>query len=83
LEALEANKDALIDRLILLISEQSQEAMSDVRSREMIRKAALDQMKMVLKDVAGIEAKRVPVGDGKVEEVKGVEALYFTDLVIQ
>lgn len=81
LTAIEANKSALVDRLILLISEQSVEAMSDVRSRELIRKAALDQVIAVLRDVAGIVPKKATDEGGSA--VKGIEALYFTDLVIQ
>lgn len=73
LAALKDNMPPVRDALIMLLSSQTADAMFDVQNREKVRQQALDAIRKVLEQVAGIKS------DGK----HGVEALYFTDFVIQ
>lgn len=83
LEKIEANKPAIIDALITLITAQSLNTMRNVTTREKVRAEALKQIQILLEHIAGI----VPgekIGKGEdAKTVKGVEALYFTDFVVQ
>jgi flagellar FliL protein len=83
LEKVEANKPAIIDALITLITAQDLATMSNVSTREKVRTEALQHIQALLQEIAGI----VPgekIGKGEdAKTVKGVEALYFTDFVVQ
>lgn len=74
LEAIKDNMPPVRDALIMLLSAQTADAMYDVQNREKVRQQALAAIRKVLEKVAGIKSG----GDHK-----GVEALYFTDFVIQ
>jgi flagellar protein FliL len=67
--AIEANQPPLRDAIIMLLSQQSGETMRSVQGREEVRKQALSDTRKALAEVAGVK--------------KGLEALYFTDFVIQ
>jgi flagellar protein FliL len=67
--AVEANQPPLRDALIMLLSHQTGETMRGVMGREEVRKQALIDVQKVLAKVAGVK--------------KGLEAVYFTDFVIQ
>lgn len=83
LDAIEKNKPALVDRLLQLISQQSAETMTKVKSREEVRKQALLAMQDALSKVSNITTgKRVGKGE-EAKTIQGIEAVYFTDLVIQ
>ena len=73
LEAIKDNMPPVRDALIMLLSAQTATAMYDVQNREKVRQQALDAIRKVLEQVAGIKS------DGQ----HGVEALYFTDFIIQ
>lgn len=65
----EENQPPLRDAMIMLLSHQSGETMRSIQGREEVRKEALVDVRKVLKEVAGVK--------------KGIEAVYFTDFVIQ
>ncbi len=67
--AVEANQPPLRDALIMLLSHQTGDTMRGVQGREEVRKQALGDVRKVLTEVAGVK--------------KGLEAVYFTDFVIQ
>jgi flagellar protein FliL len=67
--AVEANQPPLRDALIMLLSHQTGETMRGVMGREDVRKQALTDVRKVLAEVAGVK--------------KGLDAVYFTDFVIQ
>jgi flagellar protein FliL len=67
--AIEANQPPLRDALIMLLSHQTGETMRGVMGREEVRKQALIDVQKVLAEVAGVK--------------KGLDAVYFTDFVIQ
>lgn len=67
--AVEANQPPIRDALIMLLSHQTGETMRGVVGREEVRKQALLDVQKVLAEVAGVK--------------KGLEAVYFTDFVIQ
>ncbi len=67
--AIEANLPPLRDALIMLLSHQSGETMRSVQGREEVRKQALSDVQKVMAEVAGVK--------------KGLDAVYFTDFVIQ
>jgi flagellar protein FliL len=67
--AVEANQPPLRDALIMLLSHQTGETMRNVMGREEVRKQALADLRKVLAQVAGLK--------------KGLDAVYFTDFVIQ
>ena len=73
LEAIKDNMPPVRDALIMLLSAQTATAMYDVQNSEKVRQQALDAIRKVLEKVAGIKS------DGQ----HGVEALYFTDFIIQ
>ena len=73
LAAIKGNMPPIRDALIMLLSAQTADAMYDVQNREKVRQQALDAIRKVLEQVAGIKS------DGQ----HGVEALYFTDFIIQ
>jgi len=74
LEALKTHNGPVRHSLIMLLSGQTAEAMYDVQMREQVRLQALDALRKVLEELAGIKAT---------EEHPGLEGLYFTDFVIQ
>ena len=83
LEKIEANKPAIIDSLITLLTAQSLSTMRNVASREKVRAEALKQIQVLLEKIAGIvPGERIGKGEDAVT-IKGVEALYFTDFVVQ
>jgi flagellar FliL protein len=69
IKAVEENQPPLRDALIMLLAHQTGQTMRSVEGREQVRKQALTELRRVLKEVAGIK--------------KGLEAVYFTDFVIQ
>lgn len=73
LEAIKDNMPPVRDALIMLLSAQTADAMYDVQNREKIRQQALAAVRQVLAKVAGIKS----------DDHHGVEALYFTDFIIQ
>lgn len=66
---IEANQPPLRDAMIMLLAHQSGETMRSVQGREKVRQQALKEVQKVLQEVAGVK--------------QGVEAVYFTDFVIQ
>lgn len=83
LEKIEANKPAILDTLITLITAQDLATMRNVTSREKVRTEALQRIQELLKNIAGIEPGNV-IGKGEdAKTIRGVEALYFTDFVVQ
>ncbi len=74
LDALKTHSAPVRDALIMLLSAQTVEGMYDVQNREKVRQEALDKLRQVLADDAGIPAN---------SKEGGLEALYFTDFVIQ
>jgi len=83
LEKIEANKPAIIDTLITLITAQDLATMRNVSSREKVRTEALKRIQTLLQDIAGIVPGEI-IGEGEdAITIKGVEALYFTDFVVQ
>jgi len=83
LEKIEANKPAIIDALITLISAQSLNTMRNVTTREKVRTQALSQVQILLESIAGIiPGEKIGKGEDATT-IKGVEALYFTDFVVQ
>ena len=69
IDAVDANQPPLRDALIMLLSHQTGETMRSVQGREDVRKQALNDVRKVLAEVAGVK--------------KGLDAVYFTDFVIQ
>lgn len=69
ISAIEDNLPPLRDALIMLLSHQTGETMRAVQGREEVRKQALTYARKVLAEVAGVK--------------KGLDAVYFTDFVIQ
>ncbi len=67
--ALEANQPPVRDAMIMLLAHQDSETMTSIEGRERIRQEAQGVLQQVLQEVAGLE--------------EGVEAVYFTDFVIQ
>lgn len=67
--ALEKNDAALRHSVIMLLAHQSSETMRSVQGREQVRAQALSELQQVLSNVAGL--------------AEGLEAVYFTDFVIQ
>lgn len=67
--ALESHDPAVRDAMILLLSEQDGDTMGSVMGREQVRKDAQSAIQSVLQQIAGLD--------------QGVEAVYFTDFVIQ
>lgn len=86
LEKIEANKPAIVDSLITLLTAQSLQTMRNVTSREKVRTEALKNIQTLLQDIAGIVPGEI-IGEAEEGEepptIKGVEALYFTDFVVQ
>ncbi|MCW8888620.1 MAG: flagellar basal body-associated FliL family protein, partial [Gammaproteobacteria bacterium] len=79
----ESNKPAIIDSLITLITAQELSTMRNVTSREKVRAEALKRVQALLQEIAGI-VPGTKIGEGEdATTVKGVEALYFTDFVVQ
>ncbi len=67
--AIEANMPALSHAMIMLLSHQEVSTMRSIPGREGVRAQALIELQKVLAEVAGLE--------------EGLEAVYFTDFVIQ
>ena len=67
--AIEANMPALSHAMIMLLAHQDGATMRDIQSREKVRMQALTDLQQVLLEVAGL--------------AEGLEAVYFTDFVIQ
>lgn len=83
LEKIEANKPAILDTLITLITAQDLATMQNVTTREKVRTEALKRIQELLKNIAGIVPGEV-IGKGEdAKTIRGVEALYFTDFVVQ
>lgn len=81
--ALEENSPAIRHELLMLLSHQSMESMRDVLKREQVRLEAQQRLAKVLNDLAGISSeKMLDLGDGKTVP-SGLQAIYFTDFVIQ
>jgi len=68
-EAIEANIPALTHTMIMLLTQQDAATMRDLQGREQVRAQALSELQKVLGEVAGLN--------------EGLEAVYFTDFVIQ
>lgn len=66
---IEANQPPLRDAMIMLLAHQTGETMRSVQGREEVRQQALKDVQKVMARVAGVK--------------KGIEAVYFTDFVIQ
>lgn len=66
---IEENQPPLRDAMIMLLAHQTGETMRSVQGREQVRQQALKEAQAVLEEVAGVK--------------KGIEAVYFTDFVIQ
>ena len=67
--AIEANMPALSHAMIMLLAHQDGATMRNIQSREKVRMQALTDLQQVLLEVAGL--------------AEGLEAVYFTDFVIQ
>ncbi|PKM43968.1 MAG: hypothetical protein CVV05_14100 [Gammaproteobacteria bacterium HGW-Gammaproteobacteria-1] len=70
LAALQAHTGPVRHTLITLLSAQTVDNMYDVQVREQVRQQALEELRGVLETHAGLKRE-------------GLEALYFTDFVIQ
>lgn len=68
-QAVEENQPPMRDAMIMLLAHQTGETMRSVQGREQVRQQALAELRRVLAEVAGIK--------------DGIEAVYFTDFVIQ
>lgn len=68
-EAVEGNMPALSHAMIMLLAHQDGATMRNIQSREQVRAQALSELQKVLAEVAGLN--------------EGLEAVYFTDFVIQ
>lgn len=66
---LENNLPAVRHAMIMLLANQQGETMRNTQQREQVRAEALTTLQQTLAEVAGVR--------------EGLEALYFTDLVIQ
>lgn len=66
---IEENQPPLRDAMIMLLAHQSGETMRSVQGREQVRAQALQDIQKVMLEVAGLK--------------RGIEAVYFTDFVIQ
>lgn len=73
LKALQTHAAPVRHALIMLLSAQEADAMYDVQKRDQVRLQALEALRKVLEEQAGIKSE----GD------KGLAGLYFTDFVIQ
>jgi len=69
IDKVEANQPPLRDAMIMLLAHQTGETMRSVQGREKVRQEALEDVRKVMEKVAGVK--------------KGIEAVYFTDFVIQ
>jgi flagellar FliL protein len=67
--SVEKNLPPIRHAMILLLSSQDGETMRNTAAREQVRLQALDALQQTLAEVAGVQ--------------DGLEAVYFTDLVIQ
>jgi flagellar FliL protein len=67
--AIENNMPPVRDAMIMLLAHQDARTMSDAAGRETVRQAAQSTLQGVLSEIAGIE--------------QGIEAVYFTDFVVQ
>jgi flagellar FliL protein len=67
--AIEANQPALRHAMIMLFAHQEGDAMRNIQQREQVRGQALTELQKVISELAGIS--------------EGLEAVYFTDFVIQ
>ncbi len=67
--AIEGNLPALTHAMIMLFAHQDGATMRNIQSREQVRTQALTELQQVLSEVAGLS--------------EGLEAVYFTDFVIQ
>ena len=77
LAALEEHMGPVRDALITLLSSQTADTMYNVQNREKVRQEALEALRKVLAEHAGIKSTDTKEGH------TGLEALFFTDLVIQ
>lgn len=68
-EAIEANMPALSHAMIMLFTHKDAATMRNIQSREQVRVEAKTELQKVLAELAGLE--------------EGIEAVYFTDFVIQ
>jgi len=83
IRAIEENGPAVRHALLMLLSNQTYDAMRDVQKREEVRLEAMEQLKSVLAELAGIsDEKKIEDADGK-KHPSGIQAIYFTDFVIQ
>jgi flagellar FliL protein len=69
IQAIEGNLPAFSHAMIMLLSHQNAATMSNIQEREKVRMQALTELQQVLQEVAGLS--------------NGLEAVYFTDFVIQ
>lgn len=67
--AIEGNLPALSHAMIMLLTHQDAATMRDIQGREKVRMQALTELQQVLNEVAALG--------------EGLEAVYFTDFVIQ
>lgn len=70
IDKVEVNQPPLRHAMIMLLGHQSAETMRSVQGREQVRQEALAEVRRVMKEVAGVKASKI-------------EAVYFTDFVIQ
>ena len=69
IQAVEHHQPPIRDAMIMLLTHQDSETMRSVPGREQVRQQALTEVRDVVAEVAGIK--------------QGIEAVYFTDFVIQ
>ncbi len=81
--ALQENNPAIRHELLMLLSHQSIAAMRDVQTREKVRQQALQQLGTVLKTLTGLSAEKTVEDPEGNKHPSGIQALYFTDFVIQ
>jgi flagellar FliL protein len=77
LEALKLHTPALRDAMIMLLAHQNAAAIQSVEGRENLRAEALAAAAAVLTQVTGADPGANPAAGA------GVEAVYFTDFIIQ
>lgn len=83
IRAIEENNPAVRHALLMLLSNQTYDAMRDVQKREQVRLEAMEQLKNILAELAGIsDEKKIEDAEGK-KHPSGIQAIYFTDFVIQ
>ncbi len=97
-ETIEANKPAIRHELLMLLTHQDTATMSDVQAREKVRAEALTVVQQLIYELTGVgeapagaenaESKKPKKAEEDEDEKEAsapvrIEAIYFTDFIIQ